>query len=596
MGKISKTSCLYALLVAFVLLGFTYSFITPLYEAPDEVGHFLYVCHMLIERSLPVQELGRLGEAHQPPLYYAIGALVAWPANLEDQAGLFLPNPQFMWAGAGGNEVNISLHGSAETFPFRGYALAFHLVRLVSVLMGAVTVVFTVLIGWKVFPDQPQIGLLAGALVAFNPQFLFISSAVNNDNLLNMLYTIGTWQLLRTLSRPEEKRQWVYIGLLIGASFLAKINGGLVIGAVAGLVLLYLAFERRSSKFFFEKLGIMVAFALLVSGWWFVRNQVLYGDPLGYRVFNEVFAVVLRQTPLQWQDIRKFLSVQFHSFWGKFGWMNVSSPYWLHLIYRGLTFAGLLGLGFQAFYHVTGKRRVSSEQLALSAWLAISAIAQEAYMVWVITRCIESCYQGRYLFAVIAPLMILLSWGLMGLLPQRRWTWLRGLALGGLGVGLAALAIFVPFKVIAPAYKIVPLPQWRLWTLPYKTDFDVNGLFKLKGYALAQTDVSDITLTLYWQATHRMETRYSVSVEVLDADGQVLARQEHVPGEDQGYPPTRWLAGDILADAYRFAMPAPLSGPYRFRIAVYDATIGQVIAVGAQGQAREFIVLDQHLP
>lgn len=137
---LKSTHGLFALSLTFLVLAVIYSFFTPPFESPDEVGHFYYVAHVLNTHSLPVQLVSALGEAHQPPLYYVIAALFAMPADLTDSTGQFRPNPEFIWAGRGRSEVNAGLHGSAETFPFRGHSLALHLARFSSVLMSTVVI------------------------------------------------------------------------------------------------------------------------------------------------------------------------------------------------------------------------------------------------------------------------------------------------------------------------------------------------------------------------------------------------------------------------------------------------------------------------
>ena len=140
----TKSRYLLGLLIAFLALAVSYCLTVPAFEAPDEVGHFSYTVHLLTTRSLPVQRAGELGEAHQPPLYYAVAALAALPADLADHTGAFTLNPSFMWAGQGGFDVNAVVHSSAETFPFRGHALALHLARVVSVAMALTTIASTV--------------------------------------------------------------------------------------------------------------------------------------------------------------------------------------------------------------------------------------------------------------------------------------------------------------------------------------------------------------------------------------------------------------------------------------------------------------------
>ncbi len=55
------------LVVTFLLFAGLYSVVIPAFESPDEPGHFYYVVHLVKTRSLPIQRIGELGEAHQPP-------------------------------------------------------------------------------------------------------------------------------------------------------------------------------------------------------------------------------------------------------------------------------------------------------------------------------------------------------------------------------------------------------------------------------------------------------------------------------------------------------------------------------------------------
>ena len=103
--------------------------------------------HLRQTYTLPVQRIGDLGSAHHPPLYYLIASIISAPADVNDPTGAFQANPDFIWAGQGGSDVNVALHASAETFPHHGQALMMHLARLASVLMGLITVALVIAIG-----------------------------------------------------------------------------------------------------------------------------------------------------------------------------------------------------------------------------------------------------------------------------------------------------------------------------------------------------------------------------------------------------------------------------------------------------------------
>ncbi len=576
-----------ALLTTFLALAFIYSLITPPGEAPDEVGHFDYVVHLLAKRTLPVQRMGELNESHQPPLYYAIAALFAAPADIHDSTGTFKLNPRFMWAPQGGNQINAYIHTTAETFPFHGHALAIHLARAASVLMGLGTVALTIAIGWAIFPDRRLIGLLAGALVAFNPQFLFISGAVNNDNLLAMACTGALWQTLRVLKRPEQRRQWAYVGLWIAVAILAK-PSGFVIGLVAGLVLLACAAQRRSLKLFIRGALPIALVVASITGWWFARNQALYGDLLGFGMYQRVAEVVLRRSPLEWSDLGRFFSVQFRSFWSYFGWVNVPAPLWFYVIALLMSLLAVAGIGLLGLKRWFGK--LADFQKAALLLLGLAILAQEAYMLGAITHFNESWYQGRYIFPVIGPSMALMSLGLHSLMPKR----LAPSLVAGLSVILLGVAAFMPFQVIGPAYRIAPLPKWSLWFVPNKTEFIFGQAFELKGYSI-QEGVDEITVTLYWQAAQRPDLDYSVFAHLVDESGELIAQKDHAPGQNRDYPPTAWWPGDIIVDEHVIPMPPQLApGIYRFRIGVYNWATGERLPALAKGKpVGDFVLLDQ---
>ena len=349
------------LLVVYVLLAGLYSVVTPLYEAPDETAHFDYIVQLRTTGRLPLQRVGYLGQAHQPPLYYVIGALASLPADITRAEGAFKPNPKFMWARPGGNGLNAGLHVTADTFPYTGQALAIHLVRAASVLMGAATIGLALAIGRRLLPQRPDLYLAAVALLVVNPQFLFISGAINNDNLLTLAATGIWWQTLRTLDRPEQRRQWLYLGGWISAAALAKFNG-LSYGVLAGLFLVIMLARRRAWRSLLLG-GLTTSIVVLaLSGWWFVRNQALYGDPLGWQVYQTVGFKDVRNMPLSLTDPPAFFAAQIgtfddflRSFVGRFGWLNVKMPRWFYDGARLCLAAALAGLLVTA--SVTIRRR-----------------------------------------------------------------------------------------------------------------------------------------------------------------------------------------------------------------------------------------------
>src|SRR5207247_330605 len=57
-----------------------------------------------------------------------------------------------------------------------------------------------------------------------------------------------------------------------------------------------------------------LALLALLTGWWFIRNQILYGDPLAYRLLN-ASAIFPRETPLTFAE---FWQINLPWFWQTF--------------------------------------------------------------------------------------------------------------------------------------------------------------------------------------------------------------------------------------------------------------------------------------
>jgi 4-amino-4-deoxy-L-arabinose transferase-like glycosyltransferase len=260
------------LVVSFALLAGLYSIVTPLWEAPDEFGHFRFIHQILETGRLPEQEPGVMIQAHHPPLYYLIASFFAAPAKLGNSTGAYRANPNFIWSG--GDEVNVSFHHTEETFPYRGLSLTAHLARAASIFMSSITVLLIIAIGWQIFPEQREIGLLAAALVAFNPQFLFINSSINNDALLALATTGILWQAIRIWEKTGKLGHRLQLGLWIAVALLARLSS-VVLATVAIVFLALGAWRGRTWRPFIRGALVTSSVIIILTGWWFIRNQLL---------------------------------------------------------------------------------------------------------------------------------------------------------------------------------------------------------------------------------------------------------------------------------------------------------------------------------
>ena len=116
------------ILIAFVILGTLYSVVVPLFEAPDEVWHYLYVKHFADGNGLPVYREGTTfpmrQEASQPPLFYVLnGWATAWiDTHDAEQIVRYNPHAAVGTAAPWGNR-NMMGHTSQEQVPLSRYGL-----------------------------------------------------------------------------------------------------------------------------------------------------------------------------------------------------------------------------------------------------------------------------------------------------------------------------------------------------------------------------------------------------------------------------------------------------------------------------------------
>jgi 4-amino-4-deoxy-L-arabinose transferase-like glycosyltransferase len=572
------------LVAAYLALAALFSVIVPVYETPDEPGHFDLIAQLINTKSLPVQNVERPNYAHHPPLYYILAAIPASLAGVSDNTAMPQLKPDFSWPGT--DSPAVAAHKTAETFPYRGRTLAIHLARAVSVLCGALTVILTIAIGWLLFPGQPEVGLLAAALVAFNPQFLFISGAVTNDGLVIAACTGVLWQLLRTLQHPERLREWIFLGMWAAAALLAKSAALVVCGVVFLTWLIWSA--RRKSPALSIKSGMAVGLTFVaLAGWWFVRNQVLYGDPLGWRIYQQAWAEVLRVVPLTVRELPGLYDIQFRSFWGVFGWMNVHPGSWLYAAARVLLLGGVIG--WIVALRTGETRSFTTLQKGAVALFGAYIILQEAFIVYQNTIHNSSHAQGRYLFPVIAPLMLLVAFGIAALFPRKY----GRSVLGVVSVSMAAISVFILFGVIKPAYHVEPLPKLSLLTVPHRTNVRFGDMFVLEGYAWEMHEADQkiqIRARLYWRAVTKPDFDYSVFVHALDANSQMLGQFDRSPGAQAGYPSSTWQVGDIVADTWNVEIPRDdWQNGVRLLVGVYNWQTGERLM---ESSGSDQVVLD----
>jgi len=141
-----------------------------------------------------------------------------------------------------------------------------------------------------------------------------------------------------------------------------------------------------------------------------------------------------------------------------------------------------------------------------------------------------------------------------------------------------------PQTVEMGTVEVVSRPRsFDVPSLPYPVGARFQSI-ELLGYDLGPIvrPGDTLQLTLYWRALAETDTSYTVFVHLLDSTG-IRAQRDQIPGTG-AFPTTGWIAGEVLRDEYRLAIPTDVTA-YRLTIGLYDAATGQrLAAVDAAGQ------------
>jgi hypothetical protein len=603
-------------LLAFVVVALAYSIVNPLHEATDELRHFRFVRFIGTIGQLPVQgQEACRAQSHHPPLFYALGALAtSWIDTGKDVC--YTPETNPFWAyrylEVGQDNKNQYLHGPEEAFPWHGEALAVHIVRAINVLIGAGVVWLNWATARVIWPRRAAMALGATAFVAFNPMFLYMAGGINNDVIAAFSGAAVVYACVRLLDAPSRLNwRWgLILGLLYGLALMSKFNLAPVIGLIAATVA-WVAWQkagvditeaegrdtatdetsrwRLSLRLWLPVMAVNLLAALIVAGWWFVRNQILYGEPTGFLDLTELwgvrnrldsFGLAVSELPYAWTTL-----------WGRFGFGQIPLP---QLFYNGLKVivgAGIVGaiLGF-----LRSGSRLRAMLLLLAANLVLFFAVLFNYML-----VSPAGPNGRFVFPALSSLAILtffgLSWWaamLRMFIASRRGSETKDdrgerrvvnvVALTNT-IGMLALSLWVLGAYLAPAYaKPAALPVGA--DVPNRVDARFDSLATLLGYDISSSAIRPgeaLDVTLYWQVDGQPPGNYLLFLHLIDGAGTMVAQRDTHPGLGN-FPSGLWRPGDRFIEQIRLHLPetayAPETGtlsiglyvPDGYRLAVSD--------------------------
>lgn len=460
MKKLTKENLPELLFFAFLLaVWLVWAWILPFNEGPDE-----YMRSRIVEY---IVEYGKLPTGYQPEIMdfswgFTYGFRPILPQILEAffvRAGMLFTSDPF-------------------TLLFAG--------RLSSVFCGLVFAGYVRAIARELF-DRKDIQWLFTLLTVCLPQAAFLFTYLNCDSMALLATAMIVWYLLRGLKDGFSIPVCLKLSVSFSICILSYYNayGFLIMGAIVFFGC-YLEKSRKGEAAwgeFWKKGFLILGVVLLLSGWWFVRNYLLYdGDILGLRTQNmyaEKYALDILK-PSNRQTYRNqghsMLYMLFCSDWaasvlksfiGVLGPLWYALRWWMYAGYGLMFGAGLAGIAAETF---TRRKKIFSNRQS-AFWhlgLCVAILVPNVLNFWY-SYATDYQPQGRYSMPMLIPFMYYVARGLyfwirvaaekapalFASLKQNAVSRALSVLTALVCLWIAGCALFSLVKIMWPAYKDV---------------------------------------------------------------------------------------------------------------------------------------------
>jgi 4-amino-4-deoxy-L-arabinose transferase-like glycosyltransferase len=282
--------------------------------------------------------------------------------------------------------------------------------RVVSAVLGSLGV----LAAWWALRGVDPRATGAVAVMALLPQYAFNSASASNDAAVNAAAALALAVQVWGFARPGFDRFLIGAGAAAGLAFVCKLNAvALLPGLALGALLRPGAGGWRPIAM--RCLGAAAGFAL-VAGPLMARNLVVHGEPTGaaeaLRFYRGRFEPLTTDPAVAWA----FLKATARSFAGRFGWVTVEQPGWIHAGNAALVVISV-GLSAVRWWR---DRPVSAAPQVLAVLGVVLATLVGLFAHFNLTVALQP--QARYLFPALVPIAWLLGsgWATLPLAGKRR--------------------------------------------------------------------------------------------------------------------------------------------------------------------------------
>ncbi len=383
-----------------------YGLWNPAYNNPDERSHLQCMAFYRDEGRMPdpYSESEKIQQDKHPPYTYVLGAAIL---KLTD--GAFTAAGEWVLPGPYERRWELGhlqpARLAAKSPPVADGQLL--VLRGVMALHWLLAAFFLLAIADFVRPDRPRFAFLLALGFVTIPQAAMSGAAVTPDTPLSA-FSIATLAYLIRASSGQPLASGRRLGILAGLFWTLALltKSAAIFLAPVVVIAIWLCARRAGRRVALQFALFAIGIPLVLAGWWYVRNMVLYGDPFQMRAQVEAYTHSIRRDPLTSTFFEVLVTDLFRTFFG-FYQRDLLLPRPLLLFLAGIVGVACAGLALLA-------RRPIREELHAREWAALPlAIVGFGTLLalTVIGNLTVPSAQGRYLYPALGCIMLLAGSG-----------------------------------------------------------------------------------------------------------------------------------------------------------------------------------------
>ncbi len=490
--------------IALILQGLLFISTTAIWEGFDEPFHYAYIQFLAETGTLPVygkalvsRELTRSFEL--APLSIPLNSILAsryrafasyWQLSDEERAARARALRQIKAedravADTKASISNYEVHQAPLYYlisvPVYRMCSHFELptrvfcLRFFSLLIGSSTLFAAYAAARRALPGLRGPHTVA-FIIALMPMVPGTIARISNDALAVPLGALAAFLIIDYFTSARERRRAIQIGMVLGLGLLSKAYF-LTIAVAVVAAFAVAVYKSEDKKRLLRHLALVLGLAVALSGWWYARNYMLYGNFSGLQEITLTAKMSIAdrigmagKVPwlIAWQSMFKQ-----HIWLGNMSLMELSRNTY-HVAYF-LIYIAVLGLGIRGASAIqcAWKRRVGTfyagpgrstpyaqdRPMVISLLLYLSFLVGAAYHMWQNFILVQAPggTGGYYLYVVIVPELLLLMYGFQAL------PWRAGKIAQGATILYVVLVNFVAYycKMI-PSYGGIAIPRFHV--------------------------------------------------------------------------------------------------------------------------------------